>query len=323
MWQNDKKMTIESMISEEDLARSLPEARGPVIPCPARCALPAVPGGVSVACYRITLSFPLGLALSGFASFVLHGVLGASLRDVSPRCYATLYGDQDIIHPWLITGFRNESLPGGQATFELRLFNDATSFLPDLVGALMLAGCTGLGPQRFPFDVIAVEVLLPGGDPQHSLDLATGGGPLPFPLTSWCHEATAEAPIRVSFESPAALKAGNDIVRTQPSFELLISRLLARLSLLARMRVLDAPQKQHLLSAAGAVKELRSSVRWHEEQRYSGRQRRTMPFGGLMGEMVYEASAASFAPWLDAATLLGIGGKTTFGFGQVRWCHEI
>jgi hypothetical protein len=102
-----------------------------------------------------------------------------------------------------------------------------------------------------------------------------------------------------------------------------MSRTLARLSLLAKGRVLESGQKQDLLSAAGGVGILHSAVDWRTEQRYSGRQKRAMPFGGLLGEMVYEASAAPFTPWLDAASLIGLGGKTTFGFGQLRWRHDI
>lgn len=113
------------------------------------------------------------------------------------------------------------------------------------------------------------------------------------------------------------------MVRTAPPFVLLMSRTLARLSLLAKGRVLESGQKQDLLSAAGGVGILHSAVDWRTEQRYSGRQKRAMPFGGLLGEMVYEASAAPFTPWLDAASLIGLGGKTTFGFGQLRWRHDI
>ena len=319
--QNGKKMVSESKMHKGDGDGCLPESRDSDLPCEGRHGLPSLPHGVTLSRYRITLDFPLGLALTGFSGFVLHGVLGASLREVSPTCYTALYGDQDIVRPWLITGFENEIVPGASAFFELRLFNEATSFLPDLVGALMLAGCAGLGPERSPFDVTSVEIIQPGLLP-HSLNLASSGVPLSHELTKWCSTSMAVTPIRVLFESPIALKERNDVVRTQPSFGLIISRTLARFSMLAKNRVLDTSQKQLLLSSAHAVKTLRSSVHWQEEQRYSGRQQRTMPFGGLVGETVYEPSAAPFASWLDAATMLGIGGKTTFGFGQLRWCHE-
>lgn len=286
--------------------------------------LPSLPTGVCLTRYRITLGFPLGLALSGFSGFVLHGVLGACLLEVSPPCYAALYGDDDIIRPWLITSFGNRLAHGASASFELRLFNDATRFLPDLIGALMLAGCAGLGPERSPFDVVSVETLLPGQSPR-ALDLGSGAVPLAQPLTAWCAASTKNTvmtPIRVLFTSPAALKQGNELVRTPPPFGLIIARTLARLSLLAKTRLLDAPQKQHLLAAANAVEALGSTVRWQEEERYSGRQRRTMPFGGLVGETLFSVAASPFAPWLDAAAVLGIGGKTTFGFGQLNWRHE-
>lgn len=299
----------------------LPEFSAVAAACSDTPELPSLPTGVALSRYRITLCFPHGLVLSGFSSFVLHGVLGASLLEVSPSCYAALYGDSDIIRPWLITCFGNELARGASTSFELRLFNDATRFLPELIGALMLAGCAGLGPERSPFDVSSVEILLPGELPR-SLDLASGNVPLAQPLVAWCAASTVMTRIRVIFTSPAALKQGNEIVRTPPPFGLIITRTLARLSLLAKTRLLDAPQKQHLLAAAHAVKLIQSSVRWQEEQRYSGRQHRTMPFGGLVGETLFSAAAAPFAPWLDAAAMLGIGGKTTFGFGQLNWRHE-
>jgi hypothetical protein len=134
-----------------------------------------VSAGVWVACYRVTLSFPQGLLLSNFAGFALHGVWGATLREVSPVAYRTLYGDDDIVHPWLITPLAPHLAPGSVASFELRLFSEATRFLPDLIGALMLAGCAGLGVDRSPFDVQAVDVLLPGERGAQRLDLAEGG----------------------------------------------------------------------------------------------------------------------------------------------------
>lgn len=307
-----------SIVSRGEVGSAFSEVSAGGVPCP---EAPGLPTGVSLTRHRITLGFPHGLALSGFSSFVMHGALGASLHEVSPAAYAALYGDDDIVHPWLITGFGNQQAAGTNATFELRLFNDATCFLPDLIGALMLAGCAGLGAQRAPFDVVSVETIQPG-EPPRRLDLASSDLSPAQPLAAWCSASAAPAPIRVRFTSPTALKQGNGLVRTAPAFGLIIVRTLARLSLLAKARLLDASQKQQLLAAAHQVNALRSSVRWHEEQRYSGRQKRTMPFGGIVGEILFSAEAAPFAAWLDAAALLGIGGKTTFGFGQLAWRHD-
>ena len=305
-----------SIASEGDAGCALPDASVEGIPCP------DLPPGIMLTRHRITLGFPRGLALSAFSGFVLHGALGAALHDVSPAAYAALYGDEDIVRPWLITGFARELAVGAaRATLELRLFNDAVHLLPELIGALMLAGCAGLGAQRAPFDVVAVETLRPG-EPPRRLDLASSALPPALPLAAWCPANAVVKPIRVCFATPTALKQRNALVRTAPAFGLIIVRTLARLSLLAKTRPLDASQKHALLTAAQQVGTLQSNVHWHEEQRYSGRQKRTMPFGGIVGETLFSAEAAPFAAWLDAASLLGIGGKTTFGFGQLTWRHD-
>lgn len=282
-------------------------------------ALPAVPSTVLMSCYRVTLRFPEGLVFPGFASFALHGMIGASLRELSPEAYAILFGEADIIHPWLISGFRNQLTAGATVSLELRLFNDAVRLLPELVGALMLAGCSGLGPDRAPFELARVEARRAGTDRLQVLDFSCANVPEATPLADWCVPVVGETPIRVTLQTPTALKEANALVRSAPSFQLLITRTLARLSLLSKKRDLSVDEKNRLLHAARAVGILESTVCWQEEQRYSGRQKRTMPFGGLVGELLYDKGAGSFAHWLEAAAWVGLGGKTTFGFGQLRW----
>ena len=284
-------------------------------------ALPAVPSTVFMSCYRVKLRFPEGLVLPGFASFALHGMIGASLRELSPEAYAILFGEADIIHPWLISGFGNQLTAGATVSLELRLFNDAVRLLPELIGALMLAGCSGLGPDRAPFELASLEVRRAGTDRLQVLDFSCASVPEATPLVGWCVPVVSEKPIRVTLQTPTALKEANALVRSAPSFQLLITRTLARLSLLSKKCELSTDDKSRLLNAARAVEILESAVCWQEEQRYSGRQKRTMPFGGLVGELLYDSGAGPLAHWLEAAAWVGLGGKTTFGFGQLRWSH--
>lgn len=42
-----------------------------------------------------------------------------------------------------------------------------------------------------------------------------------------------------------------------------------------------------------------------------------MVLGGLRGELRYEGELSALWPWLRLMEWLALGGKTTFGFGQV------
>jgi hypothetical protein len=71
-----------------------------------------------------------------------------------------------------------------------------------------------------------------------------------------------------------------------------------------------------LLEAAGRLSHERR-IRWRAWARYSARQQREMPLGGLVGSWKLDGNLDSLLPWLWLAQYLHVGKNTTFGLGRV------
>jgi hypothetical protein len=273
---------------------------------------------IQVSRFRIHLVFPQGLDLERYPGFILHGALGAALHERHPAAYEMLFGERDIIKPWLITSPAGQLPPGGSSVFELRLFNDANELAPLLLAALTVAGMRGLGSKRQPFRIAGIDILRPGNLPELSLAEASATN-IVFPAAAWCRPAAAEGHVRISFTSPLRLKDGNRLVHNKPEFHALMARTLGRAALLAHHEPLSGADKFILLDVAKSVAITNSRLRWDNQTRYSARQQRVMPFDGLIGDADYGPGSARFAPWLDLASILHLGGKTTFGLGGIDW----
>ena len=286
-------------------------------------AEPLLTPGISLGRYRLHLRFPQGLALTEFPGFAFHGTLGAALHQISPDAFSLLFGDRDIVRPWMLADLCAKLSPDTSAAVELRLFNGASRHLPEIIGAFMLAGAGGLGADRHPFVLERIEALAPQGEAARTLSFKECAAVDEHPLGHWCLVRPAgEGGVSIAFRTPTLLKEGNAIVQAPPSFRLLMARIFSRLSLLANEKAIDPESKARWLAMAEQVEIIDANARWQRQSRYSGRQKQTMPFGGLIGDIRYSAPAARFAPWLEAASMIGVGGKTTFGLGQIAWSVE-
>ena len=63
---------------------------------------------------------------------------------------------------------------------------------------------------------------------------------------------------------------------------------------------------------------LGSSLRWHEQVRYSSRQKSRQLLGGLCGTLEVEGGLAPFLPLLRTAEVVHLGKETSFGLGKIR-----
>ena len=61
---------------------------------------------------------------------------------------------------------------------------------------------------------------------------------------------------------------------------------------------------------------LRSELIWQDWQRYSNKQKKTIPQGGLKGNIVLQGKLDEFLPWLYLGQWLHIGKNTNFGLGR-------
>jgi CRISPR/Cas system endoribonuclease Cas6 (RAMP superfamily) len=97
-------------------------------------------------------------------------------------------------------------------------------------------------------------------------------------------------------------------------------------SLARRVALLDyfhcggewGPGPRALLEQAQAIETSAHSLRWHQWERYSARQRQRVPMGGWVGRVTYRGDLAPFWPWLHLGQWLHVGKHATFGLGQYR-----
>ncbi|MDP2834260.1 MAG: CRISPR system precrRNA processing endoribonuclease RAMP protein Cas6 [Pseudomonadota bacterium] len=243
-----------------------------------------------------------------YKGFLLHGALGVALWRLSPPAFAALYGAQaegEAGRLWLLRPPLDECeswLEGSRFSCEIVGMGALTAHLPVCEAALALVGREGLGGGAARFEVLDCET------------------------TTMTVAEILRAPTAVSVEAPALrlltplrLKQGERYLHEPPSMHLLMRRLFARLSLLARQAGMATDfDWKPWLAAADAVALDGFRLAWVEWPRYSARQRAEMVLGGLQGELLLSGDLAPWLPWLRLLEALHLGGKTTFGFGRVE-----
>lgn len=123
--------------------------------------------------------------------------------------------------------------------------------------------------------------------------------------------------VAVEFVTPLRLKLGNDLLRAPPPLDVLLHRVIGRAAQLAGCSL--SPEHETLFEVARAARIAHHDIRWIDWSRYSARQRRSMPFGGLVGSVRYEGEGLqAIIPWLRLAEWLHAGNKSTFGLGVCR-----
>lgn len=106
---------------------------------------------------------------------------------------------------------------------------------------------------------------------------------------------------------------------TNFDFVFLIQELLRRLGGLSEAYCEGYyPDFSHLLECASDVRTKKSLLSRKEIKRYSARQNRRHPIGGMIGFLQLEGNLEPFLPYLRLGEWLHIGKKTTFGLGQYK-----
>lgn len=257
---------------------------------------------------------------------LFHGVFGRVLHRDFPYLYAEIYGDEQedaslTVHPYILLAPLDESRDweaGHDFSFELTLFGKAVRHAQACCDALRLVGRDGLGESRAKFTVHQVEHLTADGFTtvwRDGLDMAWIA-PMDLCVAESAPACTA---LTMDLQTPLRLKHDNRLVHQPPDFPMLITRLLARLNMLALggRPLVEGATKTRLLQLAEGVKLDRNEVQWVEWSRYSSSQKASMQFGGLVGELEYVGEMTPFLPWLRMAEVTHLGGKTTFGLGRI------
>lgn len=240
---------------------------------------------------------------------IVRGALGLALHQIAPQAYAALWENP---HPPYRMAFMAPRL-------KLVLFGQATRYGMAMVQAALLMARNGLGKQRV---VCRVGRVLQDCGAQGERVLMQNGQwqslPQPVLLQDLWRTKYRQTPWRLRMVAPLMLKHQDQLLRQPAAFSVVYSRALERCSRILRLGgELPAPAPD-AREAAAAVPILAHTTKWVEFERFSARQRQTMPVGGVGGVVHYGPAPQALLAWVQACETLGLGGKLSFGLGEIE-----
>lgn len=215
--------------------------------------------------------------------------------------------------------------PGGIWTFNLTLFGRGIDLLPVFIYAFAQMGQRGLGRTGGKFNLVEVRDYYTGNivsDGKQQIVAANlqrinlgGAG-------DQSHNGSGK--LLMKLLSPLRIVNKGAIIR-RPSFEVIIRSILRRYSSLEYFHDHRETSFNYaeLIKKAASVLMTDEQLKWCDYTRYSTRQKKAVPMGGIMGEITYERGWQEFFPLLKAAELMHIGKNCTFGLGQVEFEEKI
>lgn len=310
--------------------------------------LPIVTLPLTISCYRLHFITQEALRLPAYAGSTWRGAFGHALKRLvcvtrEPRCpdcllyrscsYPYLFEtppDPTIAllrkypaapHPLLLrppADTRRPLAAGEETWLEVTLFGQGHRYLPYVIHALDQAGAQGLGAQRGRLALTAVEQeIAPGWTSIYQPDGPLTPSPPQIPEPPFCPER-----LTLRIDTPLRLVVDNDHITPDTfRFTHLFGSLLRRISLLIAFHGAAplAIDFAALARAADAVPLTAARLRWRDWNRYSSRQRNTVPMGGLVGEIELSgAGLEPFWPWLWLGQWTHAGKGAVMGLGGYR-----
>jgi len=220
---------------------------------------------------------------------------------------------------------RRTEIPAGEKlSFRLVLIGRAVEHVPYFLIAARELGEAGLGRGRGEYtlrDVDSVHPLSGQEAPVYDGQALLGTG---LEVTAEQVEAWAERlprdQLTIRFLTPARLKHRGKYARTSLDFHILTRALLRRLSSMAYFHCGEQWETDYpgWVARAERVEAGGTDLRWGRWERYSGRQRRRIDMGGVVGDVTYAGDLAPFHPLLALGQWLHVGKGAVFGNGLYR-----
>jgi hypothetical protein len=240
--------------------------------------------------------------------------------------------------------------PQDTTTVDLILMGDTVRYLPQLTAAFELIGEDGLGRRveqpggtraRGPVKLTSGSLTVQGV----SLTLYDGTdwslppvcGPKLYERASALAPGEGEAntppqgegPLRIRFRTPVRLKHGGDFIRPDAlTPDALAAPLYRRAVGMAVCYGAEAPTADAIQNLQEGFRALADEttlglddLTWSEDTRYSHRQERRHPAGGLTGTLSLEAPpdlTGVWSGWLTRAERIHLGKATSMGLGRIE-----
>jgi hypothetical protein len=251
---------------------------------------------------------------------------GCIIRDHCP--YFQLFEDQSPVSgiQEMPRGYIFSPTTGKDATeqlLEITLIGRCIRYFPAILKAIESGRTSGIGSSRIPYEIRALHRVLPDGrlqdvpmapDDWVAIDTEV---PLaewlkPYPIINGSIAFTLATPVRLR-------KQGKYLGRMEwPYFFATIARRLEALNcLFADGQVMGKDRYINLMDIFSKLNSIQENLSWLDYSRYSNRQHKKVPMGGLVGSAVFDASDSWIIPWLQAASLVHVGKGASMGLGKV------
>lgn len=279
---------------------------------------------------RLTFTLQLKCAgeLPAHKGSMLHGWFGQCLKRFDEAAYEVFFGVHDHQQPKpyvVITppDYRTQYAAGELFDFSLVLLGHPSDLASRVVQAVEQGSALGLGKTRIPIEFVSVSSELPSGQVLGIVQATLAeyvGARLSAVMNAAVQNEAQQ--VAIHFKTPVRVKHQNkpvhDSLRSVGFIGIQIAR---RLTQLARYWVIDDNALlDSIMANQPYYKELEYVEHLHFEtwKRFSLKQREALPFNGLKGQVSAFGEFTHLLPLLYVGECLHIGGKTTFGFGEMK-----
>lgn len=273
---------------------------------------------------EFVIQFQAATELPQFSGSMIHGFLGHALKSVNERAFQAFYmqpsNSSQQPRPYSIMPDLREKThweSGEIYRFEVTLFGEAHHVLQTIVDAVSTWQVKGLGEQRTPFKLIAVNQRL-GNRRTSSMKIHSLSAHLePLYFTQpWLDDQRLAT---ITLTTPMRLKQHQQIQTEMPNAADFVGHIMRRFSLLFQHWVADDPRAiQEVFSNTPPPEVLNTIAHTHRVKwdRFSKKMHKPIPLVGFKGHVTFEGPVGDYVSWLAIGEQLQIGGKTTFGYGS-------
>jgi hypothetical protein len=293
--------------------------------------------------YRFKLVGEKGFIPPRYPSLTLRGALGWALKEaicpflqetkrlcstciVRNDCpYFCLY-EQKTVRPGFTEAPRGYVLyspprPGGRKIdLELTLFGSCNAFFPAVNEALTVCGKKGLGVGRKPFQIVSRYQVTPSGEkeffqPVVNTEKRNNGNT----LADWLN--TSNNIEKIQFVTPLRLrKKGRYLGAVDWNFFYsTVARRLEGLNIHYGDGCGFGRENWQAVNKEFATwKKPSGKLSWYDVHRFSNRQQKKIPMGGLVGTLKVKDLPPAQTFWLQTASLIHAGKGAMMGLGKIN-----
>ncbi len=301
-------------------------------------------GNLPLSRFRLEIRLSESLSQSVYMGSAWRGLIGWELQRLicpfskRPECkgciirehcpYFQLFEDQSPLSgiQEMPRGYIFSPSEGKDLTeqiLDVTLIGNCIRYFPAVLKAIQSGKASGIGPSRIPYEIHSIHRVLPEGilhdvptEPEDWIGMNTA-----IPLADWLAPAPRfNGPITFTLATPVRLrKQGKYLGRMEwPYFFATIVRRLEALNcLFSGGEPLGRDRFIALANAFSSTASIQADLSWMDYSRYSSRQHKKVPMGGIIGTATLGAPDVWTTSWLQAAGLVHAGKGASMGLGKV------